>query len=481
MPEQREYLRHDLTALYAFIDSIVEGLASRRSSAAYSPAAIEFLKFVSDLAASTKEHLASWSVTDDEDFEDKRGELGTIRADWRELHRFIKPVLDADTLQAPSAVVDGIVRRFRELPGSEGTKFALFHTSEFNYVQVRTADLNRIATKFKKIIRGAPEFPPDLGLIGIPYSQGRTAFGNCLVAHEMGHYKYRGMPLEHILRQRADLAFKSLPANPGQTQDDDKRDATIKQLTLWAEEIFCDLFGVMLIGPCYTYAYVEAYDLSGILGPSGNLSEERFLEGLRFYGTYPSHIFRLQQQSLLLRGLPWWNHLERSPSRFSVLLKAIQGISMETHLRENQSKSVLLRLLEVILPEIKESTGNVFDGVDDGFVSFSELNPVVQSYLAAGVVPSTLNVRTGDGPGDLTTVIPSPQVLLNAGIEFYLTRTNDLIRSIRGEDEHLFDRRLHWIRRVEEWIAKAIEDESLEKEEVCVHPVENGNPEAPQA
>jgi hypothetical protein len=480
MPDQRNYLRHDLTALYAFIDSIVDGVDSRRGSAAYSAAAIDFLKFVSALAAKTKKHLAEWSVTSDEDFEDRRGELGTIRADWRELHRFIKPALDADTLQAPSAVVDGIVRRFRELPGSEETHFALFHTSEFNYVQVRTADLKRIAAKFKKIIPDAPEFPPDLGLIGIPYSQGRTAFANCLVAHEMGHYKYRGMPLESNLRKRVDSAFKSLPTNSDQTPDVDKKDALIKQLTLWAEEIFCDLFGVMLIGPCYTYAYVEAYDLSAVLDCSGNLSEERFLESLRFYGTYPSHIFRLQQQSLLLRGLPWWGHLDKSSSRFSILLKAIQGIPMGTHIKENQSRAIYIRLLEVILPEIKEATGNAFDGVDDGFVSFSKLNPVVQDYLAAGVVPSTLNVRIGNEPDDVTTVPASPLVLLNAGMEFYLTRVNELIRSIQGEDENLFDRRLHWIRRIEEWVAKAIEDESLEKEEVHVHPFEYGDPEAPQ-
>ena len=43
MLEQRNYLRHDLTALYAFIESIVEGVVSQRNSTAYSPAAIRFL------------------------------------------------------------------------------------------------------------------------------------------------------------------------------------------------------------------------------------------------------------------------------------------------------------------------------------------------------------------------------------------------------------------------------------------------------
>jgi hypothetical protein len=481
MPEHPAYLRHDQTALYAFIGSIVEGVAARRSCAAYSPAAIHFLDFIADLAASSQKYLSEWSVADSEEFEDRREDLGTIRAAWKELHLLIKPALDADTLQVPSAVIDGIVRRFHDLPECAGTDFALFHTSEFNYVQVRTADLKRISAKVKKLILDAPEFPPDLGLIGIPYSQGRTAFANCLVAHEMGHYKYRGTKLESSLKARIDAAFKSLPGNSDQKPDDASKDALIKRLTLWAEEIFCDLFGVMLIGPCYTYAYIEAYDLSAVLDYSGLISDERFLPRLQFYDTYPSHMFRIQQQSLLLRGLSWWDCIEKNCSRSSTLLNAIQGIPIETHIKENPTQGKYIPLLDAILPDIKEAIGEAFDGVDDEFVSFSRLNPTVQNYLANGVVPSTLNVPIGKGTGEVMTVTASPLVLLNSGMEFYLTHLDDLIRSIPGEDEKRFDCRLHWIRRIEEWIAKAIEDESLKKEVSDVNPNGNGNPGPPQA
>jgi len=90
----------DLTALYAFIESVAEGVLSRRNSAAYSPAAVRFFDFVSALASSSKNYLEKWSADDSEEFEDRRGELGTIRATWREFHKLIKPALDADTLQA---------------------------------------------------------------------------------------------------------------------------------------------------------------------------------------------------------------------------------------------------------------------------------------------------------------------------------------------------------------------------------------------
>jgi len=42
----------------------------------------------------------------------------------RELDKLIKPSLCADTLQVPPAVVDGIVRRFQEIPGYNATEFA---------------------------------------------------------------------------------------------------------------------------------------------------------------------------------------------------------------------------------------------------------------------------------------------------------------------------------------------------------------------
>ena len=191
MPKQREFLRHDLTALFAFIDYIVGDEGYREPSVAYGPAASQILSFVTELAASCKDYIESWEVEDDEEYDDRREELGTIRAAWKELHALIKPALDADTLRVPSAVVDGIVRRFKQLPNNADAEFALFHSSEFSYVEVRTADLGQIATKLRGIVPNAPKFPDNLGLIGIPYSQGRAVFSNCLIAHEIGHYVYR--------------------------------------------------------------------------------------------------------------------------------------------------------------------------------------------------------------------------------------------------------------------------------------------------
>jgi hypothetical protein len=489
MREERDHLRHDLTALYAFIESVVGG-AARRPSAAYGPAANEFFKFVNELATTCRDYIADWKVADADEFEHKRPELEEIRGHWRELHKLIKPAFDADTLQVPSAVVDGIARRFRELPDCGNTEFALFHTAEFNYMHVHTAALRNTAKAFRAVVPNAPKFPENLGLIGMPYSQGRTAFANCLVAHEMAHYRYRGTALESTLKTRVSNAFSSLPNNIDQKQrdalhkklaDPAKRDILIKQMTLWVEEIFCDLFGIMLIGPCYTYAFIEAYDLSVVLDYSGALSDEMVPGLLQFYETYPSFIFRLQQQSVLLRGLPWWAGINQNSSRSASLLKVMQGISMETHVEGNQSQGANIRVLEAVLPDIRQAIGVAFDRVDDGFAEFDQLNSTVQNYLANGVVPSTLNIRNGDKPEDTSAITASPLVLLNSGIEFYLTRIDELMGSIKDEDVNSYQRRLHWIRRVEQWVAKAIEDQSLGMEEKDGDSVEVGDPATPQA
>ena len=487
MPEKQDYLRHDLTALYAFIESVVGG-AARRPSAAYGPAADDFFIFVNELATACRDYIADWKVADAEEFEHKRPELEEIRGHWRELHKLIKPAFDADTLQVPSAVVDGIARRFQELPGCGNTEFALFHTAEFNYMHVHTAALRSTAKAFRAIVPNAPKFPDDLGLIGMPYSQGRTAFANCLVAHEMAHYRYRGTDLERILKSRVSNAFNSLPDNIDQSQrnalvkklsDPVKKDILIKQMTLWAEEIFCDLFAIMLIGPCYAYAFIEAYDLSVVLDASGSILDEMVPGLLQFYDTYPSFIFRLQQQSDLLRGLPWWDCIDHNPSRSAALLKAMRGIPMEKHVGGNESQGANLRVLEAILPDIRQAIGVAFDKVDDGFAEFFQLNSTVQNYLANGVVPSTLNIRNGYKPEDTNAFTASPLVLLNSGVEFYLTGIDELMGSIKGEDVNSYPKRLHWIRRVEQWVAKAIEDQSLGMEGVDGDSVEVRNPATP--
>lgn len=479
MPKQRESLRHDLTALYAFIDYIVGDDGNREPSVAYGHAASRFLGFIIELATSCKDYIETWTVEDDEEYEDRREELGTIRAAWKELHALIKPALDADTLRIPSAVVDGIVRRFKELPNNADAEFALFHSSEFNYVEVRTADLGNIASKLRAIVPNAPRFPDQLGLIGIPYSQGKAAFSNCLIAHEIGHHVYRQQALEVPLRSGIDDSLsKSIPDYA--TKDEAQKGGIITAVTRWAEELFCDFFGIQLVGPAYSCAYIEAYDLYAVLNNDGAPSDERLLLRLDFYEKHPSHIYRLKQQAIFLRESSWWDQLESFSSRFAGMLQTLIDLELNTHY-QSLNLGGLVPALDSVIPEIKRAIGVAFTGVDDGFTEFQQLNPTIQQYLSNGIVPSTLVVRTGSEATDVEIVPASPFVLLNSGMQFYLTEIDSFMQSIAGEPVDNFSRRLHWIRRVEQWISKAIEDQSLGVEGADEHPNDGRNSATPQA
>ena len=51
----------------------------------------------------------------------------------------------------------------------------------------------------------------------------------------------------------------------------------------WAEELFCDLFGVDLLGPSFVFASIELFDLGSLWSPDAELNQE----GLR---SYTSHL-----------------------------------------------------------------------------------------------------------------------------------------------------------------------------------------------
>jgi hypothetical protein len=188
MPEAQDPLRHDLTALFVFVDSVSRCCVSKNTSLAYTPAHDRFFRFISDLAHETKDQISRWSAETDAELEDRRAELQSIRDVWKEFHNFIKPTLDADTLHAPYSVIEGIIRRARELPDCEDLDVAIFLTAEPTYVQVRAAAFHANADKIRSVIPNAPRFPPELAVIGVPYAFDSAVFQNCLIAHELGHH-----------------------------------------------------------------------------------------------------------------------------------------------------------------------------------------------------------------------------------------------------------------------------------------------------
>jgi hypothetical protein len=460
MPEAQEGVLHDVTALIAFINSVSVTCVNRDPAAAYTAAADRFFLFISELADKSVRYLSSWRPIDNADFEDRRSELQSIRAVWRHFHNFIKPTLDADTLHGPYSVLAGIIQRTRELPGLEGLDVAMFLTPEPNHIQVYVTSFHENALKIRALVPNAPLFPTNLALIGVPYSQDSTTFPNCLIAHELGHHIGNQKDLRTRLDEAANASIRAYFGAKYANADAVQRSVWIKTVGGWAEEIFCDLFGVLLLGPCFAYSYIEHFDLCSVLDSSGTISGDRLGEATRFYVGHPSHHFRVQQQAQILRASNWWEAVTSTGSHVSDLLRQSLEIDLAVYVSKDELGDLVHALID-ILPQVRAEVGAVFNGADDGWNEYSQLATPVKSYLKYGVVPSSVVSVERTENQDALVVHPSPLVLLNAGMEFYLTEVGTLMRTVPKEDPSSCERRVHWVRRIEQWISKAIEDHLL--------------------
>jgi hypothetical protein len=353
-----------------------------------------------------------------------------------------------------------MVERLRQMPGFEGTNFTIFHTAEFNYLQVSPSWIRGTVDRLAGIV-GADSFPEELGLIGIPYSQGSALFLNCLLAHEIGEYVFDLRKLYAVLRPEIEIALEHQLGEEFAKKESPERSLLVGVVAKWAKELFCDLLAVRLIGPCYTLAYVELFDVVRLLDKGGTLPPSKLSGHLPFYRDHPSHTFRLKHQAALLKALDWWNAIVTIDSRYLILLQNLLALSEnDTEFVEaSGEQGPYVRALLEILPELRTHLGAVTGNLESGVHEFSLLCEPVCNYLENGIVPSTMNVDPGTGT--LEPVHPSVVTLLNAAFRFYLERIEQLMARLKDQDPNSLERRVWWINRVQAWTAKALEDVRL--------------------
>jgi hypothetical protein len=352
----REEVAREISALYGFIQSVSAACLQPPRSAAYTDFSERFFEYILRLSERSLEYLSSYPVEvegTDEDFQDSRRELSIIRRAWRELHRFIKPAVDADTLNQPTALVEAMLSRLEQIPGFEGTEFAIFHTDEFNYFQVSPVLMARAVDGLAAIVGAQDLLKP--ALIGIPSSQGASLFLNCLVAHEIGHHAFGKKSVRPWLVAEIETALAQVIGDKYSKGNLPDRSTTIDLLAQWAEELFCDLFAVYLVGPCYSFAYVELYDVSSILDRHGAMANG---EMRPFYPLYPSDLFRVRQQALLLKSLDWWKHVAPIESRCSRTLEALLRLSDQDFVdAEKEERKPIVEVFLRIVPEVSAQIG----------------------------------------------------------------------------------------------------------------------------
>ncbi len=464
MVSLRNQLVREASALYGFVDSVSAHCSQVPQSLAFTESSTRFFDQIDQLATATKKHLASFPTNDvdtatEDEFHQTRDELRTIRRAWQALHQFIKPAVDADTLNQPSALVSAMLNRAKNIPGLQNADFAIFHTDSFDYLQVNPTSI-RAAVRELAFIVGAKEFTQGLGLIGIPSTQGSSLFLNCLVAHEIGEYVYAEKSLNDHLQPEAEVALQEALGEEYQKKNKTEKSSFIDTVLGWSKELFCDLFAVYLVGPCYTFAYVELFDLPNLLDRGGTVATTKARPPISFYAFHPSHPFRVKYQADLLKRLDWWPLIRDIDSRYVRVLDSLMALDDSDFAGADEAGRLpLVQAFLKIIPEISTHLGKIVGSLDTGVHEFAQLRKHVNRYLQEGIVPSTITIKAGKQR--YQQVFPSSIVLLNCFACFYLEHIEKLMSRIEAQDPNSTEQRMRWTRKLESWTSKALEDIAL--------------------
>ena len=168
-------ITHDAASLFRFVESIQKFCELQRGFPSYLEGSNDFLSVIDALSYATKKYAAGFPARipiNLDDYRVYRQELLTLRFGWFSVHRLVKPIADADTLHLPGALISSLVRRLRSVVSFRDTKLAILHLSELNYMQVVASGVRDTITQISSFVGASSTFPSNLGLIGIPYSQG---------------------------------------------------------------------------------------------------------------------------------------------------------------------------------------------------------------------------------------------------------------------------------------------------------------------
>ncbi|HXR38064.1 MAG TPA: hypothetical protein VN776_03190 [Terracidiphilus sp.] len=436
----------------------------------YSDPTRKLIAHIRDLSLSTQDFLQTFPSQNPDDpakYRSKREQLWLIRAAWKSLHFYVQPAVDANTLNVPTELVQLLTQRVRAIDNCESLEFAVIHTDKLNYFQFPPGDFQQTVIDLGDVVSAKWAFPPDLGLIALPHSQAQHLFLNGLLAHEIGHFVFAKLNCFDRITAAISEGLRAAFAPPIDTA----LNATQLQqfpevLQDWAEELFCDLFGVYLLGPSFVLASIELFDLPNILAADGTMDARAAGSQFKFEWSHPARLFRLSRQTALLESLGWWNAISENGSHHIRIMDLCRNLrqgsfSYEEVVAPLGSKIIdaFFRTVESIEAEVARVTEKLRNG--DGrareIAEFVELKDVISTYLCQAVIPSTLFVGNEFRK-------PSAIVLLNAAHLFYLSGIEDLMSNSDKPDLSDIRQRDIWMERVENWTTKGLEDIALPNE-----------------
>lgn len=396
MPPGVNEVRHDAASLHRFVDSIASSCQRNEDYPCYEGASEKFFNYIYSLGDSTKRYLAQFvssldpnlSSTDPQDFYSQTQVIRTLRNCWFELHQLVKPALDADTLHVPYPLVRALTSRFRLITGFDRAEFAVLHSTELNYFQMRASYMRERAAEIAAIVPSAPPFP-ELGIVAIPYSQSSSLFLNVALAHEMGHFAFQ----EHDEASKLGPAvLRAIQTAAGRVLLPIELAWCKDRVLRWCEEVYCDLFALSLIGPAFSFSFIELFAYSRLapnLTPGGTTTAPIASEAT-FRDTHPATAYRLGEHVRFLQDadIGWWHKIEGSSSHYVRLLLDAAALPLTTYNFVAQYKPGLEKLaLDAFLATANDLSATVkatFAGVPSEADLFRDQCQLIQEYLSCG-------------------------------------------------------------------------------------------------
>jgi hypothetical protein len=445
-------LLNDAASLSRFVRYLRGFCQERRASHRYIPSSQVFFTYIDDLAGETEAFLqkvVDQAETSAWGLKAQRLRLALVKRVWALLHGYIKPLADAHTLRVPSPLLDLLQQQLRTVPHFSDCKVVTLLSPDLNYFQYRTGRLSHLATQLRLLLPNAPPFPREFAFVAIPYSQGQCLFTNVLLYHEVGHFVFATLESARRLLPDVNQALASvvLPA-PFESLEEPAKRWLRGRLVAWSEETYCDLFALSLIGPAYSLASIELFNLLALL-------EEP--DSLRFTKEHPAEAYRFAEQLRYLQATGWWEASGEPRTEHHARIEALASKPEGSYTYPevgaplgNPLIQAFLRLRQRVRELVEETCGGLSPRVE----AFTKYGPTIQKYLLYATVPSTLTIG-GESHH------PDPVAIVNASLLFSLASLTAFRQRIKGYQAGNVANHGDVAGRVELWAMKAIEDCAL--------------------
>ena len=401
----------------------------------------------------------------------KLKELDLIREGLSWLYTFVKEAIDADTLSMPYSLTIFLNHTARELQKPDKVSLVVLGSSDLMYYKYNLKRLRDLTKKLKYVIHNYPVLPENIGILKFPYCSAQEILVNCILFHEMGHYIYEKTGLQRYF-------YNSISDNLSAFIKDKKIMEKITAPLLvqrrlfnyvanlmlrWADEIFADIFAIRTLGPAY---HLACWEMEQIL-------TTKIKRNRNFSETHPANDFRFQMHAKWLSDGKWDEIIKKRTLHVFNRLKDCEKLEFKNNDFSINYKSPLedkpdlekklhnwiLQEFEKMVKKIEPVVSAELENFENPITDFEKNDSLVTDCLEHGVVPSTVYNENKQ------RCHPSPTTILNSGFFFYLGGMDTLLEKVESKGHPPLDKRINYEKRLNQWLAKAIEDWQILLEE----------------